>query len=58
MSTHVHVKTTRQIFTAVLFILSKIGLAFGGGGARGFALIGVVRALEEEGIKFDGAVGV
>ena len=31
----------------------KIGLAFGGGGARGFALIGVIRALEEENIKFD-----
>ena len=28
----------------------KIGLAFGGGGARGFALIGVVKALEEEGL--------
>lgn len=35
----------------------KIGLAFGGGGARGFALIGVVRALEEEGIKFDYIAG-
>jgi len=31
----------------------KIGLAFGGGGARGFALIGVIRAFEEENIKFD-----
>ena len=31
----------------------KIGLALGGGGARGFALIGVVKALEEENIKFD-----
>lgn len=31
----------------------KIGLAFGGGGARGFALIGAVRAFEEENIKFD-----
>lgn len=35
----------------------KIGLAFGGGGARGFALIGVVRAFEEEGIKFDYVAG-
>ena len=35
----------------------KIGLAFGGGGARGFALIGVVRALEEEGITFDYIAG-
>ena len=35
----------------------KIGLAFGGGGARGFALIGVIRAFEEEGIKFDYIAG-
>jgi len=31
----------------------KIGLALGGGGARGFALIGVIKAFEEENIKFD-----
>ena len=31
----------------------KIGLALGGGGARGFALIGAMRAFEEENIKFD-----
>lgn len=35
----------------------KIGLAFGGGGARGFALIGVVRAFEEANIKFDYIAG-
>ncbi|MBE5738501.1 MAG: hypothetical protein E7354_02105 [Clostridiales bacterium] len=35
----------------------KIGLAFGGGGARGFSLIGVMRAFEEEGIKFDHIAG-
>ena len=35
----------------------KIGLAFGGGGARGFSLIGVIRAFEEEGIKFDYIAG-
>ena len=35
----------------------KIGLAFGGGGARGFALIGVIRAFEEENIKFDRIAG-
>lgn len=33
--------------------LKKIGLAFGGGGARGFALIGAVKAFEEENIQFD-----
>lgn len=36
---------------------NKIGLAFGGGGARGFALIGVVKAFEEEGVKFDYIAG-
>ncbi|MBE5736700.1 MAG: hypothetical protein E7356_05070 [Clostridiales bacterium] len=35
----------------------KIGLAFGGGGARGFSYIGVIRALEEAGIKFDYIAG-
>lgn len=35
----------------------KIGLAFGGGGARGFSLIGVIRAFEEEGLKFDYIAG-
>jgi NTE family protein len=31
----------------------KIGLAFGGGGARGLSHIGVVKAFEEFGLKFD-----
>lgn len=31
----------------------KIGLALGGGGARGFAHIGAIKAFEEYGIKFD-----
>ena len=35
----------------------KIGLAFGGGGARGFALIGVIKAFEEANIKFDYIAG-
>jgi NTE family protein len=35
----------------------KIGLAFGGGGARGFGLIGVIKALEEEGLRFDYVAG-
>ncbi len=35
----------------------KIGLALGGGGARGGAHIGVIRALEEEGIKIDYIAG-
>ncbi|HEY9784197.1 MAG TPA: patatin-like phospholipase family protein [Candidatus Obscuribacterales bacterium] len=35
----------------------KIVLALGGGGTRGCAHIGVIRALEKEGIKFDGIAG-
>lgn len=31
----------------------KIGLALGGGGARGFAHVGAVKAFEENGLKFD-----
>jgi len=36
---------------------NKIGLAFGGGGTRGFALIGAIRAFEEANIKFDYIAG-
>lgn len=36
----------------------RIGLCLSGGGARGFAHIGAVRAFEEAGIKFDLIVGV
>lgn len=35
----------------------KIGIAFGGGGARGFTHIGVIKALEEYGLKFDYVAG-
>lgn len=35
----------------------KIGLALGGGGARGYAHIGVLRALQENGIEFDFIAG-
>jgi NTE family protein len=35
----------------------KIGLALGGGAARGFAHVGVIAALEEAGIKPDLVVG-
>jgi NTE family protein len=35
----------------------KIGLALGGGGARGAAHVSVIRALEKEGIKFDYIAG-
>ena len=35
----------------------KIGLAFGGGGARGFSHIGVIKAFEQFGLKFDYIAG-
>ena len=35
----------------------KIGLALGGGGARGFAHIGAIKAFEEYGLKFDYVAG-
>ena len=35
----------------------KIGLCLSGGGTRGFAYIGVFKALEEAGIKFDAVAG-
>ncbi len=36
---------------------AKIGLVLGGGGARGFAHIGALKAFEEEGIVFDEIAG-
>jgi len=36
-----------------MFGKAKIGIAFGGGGARGITHIGVIKALEEHGLKFD-----
>ena len=35
----------------------KIGLAFGGGGTRGFSHLGAIKAFEEFGIKFDFVAG-
>ena len=35
----------------------RIGLALGSGGAKGFALIGALKAFDEEGIKFDLVAG-
>ncbi len=35
----------------------KIGLALGGGGARGFSLIGAIKAFEEANIRFDYIAG-
>jgi NTE family protein len=46
--------TTPTVFTKTL---PKIGLALGGGAARGFAHVGVIQVLEEAGIKPDLVVG-
>ena len=35
----------------------KLGIALGGGGARGFAHLGVLKALRDEGIEFDVVAG-
>ncbi len=35
----------------------KVGIAFGGGGARGFTHLGAIKAFEEFGIKFDYVAG-
>lgn len=35
----------------------KVGIAFGGGGTRGFAHLGALKAFEEEGIHFDEVAG-
>ena len=35
----------------------KIGLVFGGGGARGFVHLGVIKAFEEYGLHFDAVAG-
>ena len=35
----------------------KIGIAFGGGGARGFSHLGAIKAFEEFGLKFDYVAG-
>jgi len=46
-----------QASLATKEILPKIGIALGGGGARGFAEIGVLRVLEQEKIPIDVVVG-
>ncbi len=37
--------------------MSKLGLALGGGGARGLAHIGVLRVLEQEGVEIHSITG-
>ena len=37
--------------------MKKLGIALGGGGTRGFAHVGVLKAMEEKGIHFDAFAG-
>jgi len=51
-------KAKKKIFNSNMLFKGKnkkvkVGLALGGGGARGFAHIGAMKAFEEYGIKFD-----
>jgi NTE family protein len=46
-----------ELMSPIFKRLPKIGLALGGGAARGFAHIGVIQVLEEAGIKPDLVVG-
>lgn len=50
-------KTEAKLFKKKTSGKPKIGLALGGGGARGAAQVGVLKVLHEEGIKFDYIVG-
>lgn len=49
--------TTNSTTTVLKPVKPKIGLALGGGAARGFAHVGVIQVLEEAGIKPDLVVG-
>ena len=37
--------------------MRKLGIALGGGGSRGFAHLGAIKAMEEQGLKFDAFAG-
>lgn len=55
-------KVKKKIFSSNMLFKTKnkkpkIGLALGGGGARGFAHIGAIKAFEEYGLKFDYVCG-
>lgn len=50
-------KKTKKVKKIKINPKIKLGLALGGGGARGFAHIGAIRAFEEHGIKFDYIAG-
>jgi len=55
---HVHLGTPATIDRLARFIAGRaVGLALGGGGARGFAHVGAIRALREAGVPLDVIVG-
>ena len=55
---HVHLGTPATVERVARFVAGRaVGLALGGGGARGFAHIGVVRALREAGVPIDVVAG-
>ncbi len=60
LSTHVHVRRdVQRDWQRLARVVSRntVGLVLSGGGARGFAHLGVMRALEEAGICFDMVAG-
>jgi NTE family protein len=60
VSAHVHIRTTLdRDWQRLACIISHntVGLALSGGGARGFAHLGVLRALEQTGISIDQTAG-
>ncbi len=51
---HIHLENSSTIQRLIRGILGKsIGLALGGGGAKGFAHLGILRAIEENSIPID-----
>ena len=56
---HLRIERAEDYSRLARFIAGKaVGLAMSGGGARGYAHIGVIRALKESGIPIDGVSGV
>ena len=56
---HIRQGRPRDIERLARFVAGRaVGLVLGGGGARGFAHIGVVKALSEAGVPFDSLGGV
>ncbi|MCZ8156245.1 MAG: patatin-like phospholipase family protein [Leptospira sp.] len=51
---HIHISSSETVHRFVRGILGKsVGLALGGGGAKGFAHLGVIRSIEENDLPID-----